>query len=231
LIFSASFKDNLSAGLRAAKWGEENTTTKAIEYLCEEALYCKADGTLDKASVVLGEGVSNYNSVVYPSVCGDTNTVENEVFNKEFYIYKDAGEALKFTYQIHLIGEDDCFFGNKFAEHNPLIKKWNANRKFKVWALTHYVREGSDILETISGDKNDDYAGDVHYTIAELAQNTYEKGKYGEVFTLTLSDAMLTALQDAGCKAWAITDDNNNLYIACNDVSVRRLYFQLHHKR
>jgi hypothetical protein len=237
LIFSASFKDNLSAGLRAAKWGEENTTTKAIEYLCEEALYCKADGTLDKASVVLGEGVSNYNSVVYPSVCGDTNTVENEVFNKEFYIYKDAGEALKFTYQIHLIGEDDCFFGNKFAEHNPLIKKWNVNRKFKVWALTHYVREGSDILETVTGDKAFDHVIDNLVSGADKAkfsiyqETSYDASEYGEVYTVKLLYTFFDELNKGGYRSWAITDENNNLYVACNDVSVRRLYFQLHHKR
>ena len=237
LIFSASFKDNLSAGLRAIKWGEENTTTKAIEYLCEEALYCKSDGTLDKASVVLGEGVSNYNSVVYPSVCGDTNTVENEVFNKEFYIYKDAGEALKFTYQIHLIGEDDCFFGNKFAEHNPLIKKWNVNRKFKVWALTHYVREGSDILETVTGDKAFDHVIDNLVSGADKAkfsiyqETSYDTSEYGEVYTIRLLYTFFDELNKGGYRSWAITDENNNLYVACNDVSVRRLYFQLHHKR
>lgn len=265
LIFSATFKDNLSAGLRAAKWGK-NEETGTEEYLCEEALYCKADGTLDKATVLLGKGcglgtsfeinedmtltqgaaVAVYQeaqNVLYPSIIkktdadtGDyilTNVVQTPVFDKEFYIYKDPGEALKFTYQIHLIGEDDCFFGNKFAEHNPLIKDWKgADRKFKVWALTHYAREGTDILETISGDTAYEQTADgACFTVAELEQTSAETKKYGEAYTLTLSDVMAAALQGAGCKAWAITDENKNLYVACNDASVKALYFQLHHKR
>ena len=269
LIFTATFQDNLSAGLRANEWGKVEEISQEVSYTCEEALYCKADGTLSTARVVLSEGCGTSASVeldenidtlpeaiaaeldekrheFYPSVIETSytdsagaeytftlNAPLNPVFDKEFYIYKDPGEALKFTYQIHLIGEDDCFFGNKFAEHNPLIKGWKgADRKFKVWALKHYAREGSDILETISGDTAYVHTSDgACFTIAELEQNAFEIKKYGEVFTLTLSEALANTLAGGGYLSWAITDENNNLYVACNDVSVKTLYFQLHHKR
>lgn len=222
LIFSASFKDNLSAGLRANEWAKKNDKGE-ISYTCEEALYCKADGTVSTARVSLGEGIKNYNSVCYPSVCEGVNLVENEVFNKEFFIYKDPGEALKFTYQIHLIGEDDCFFGNKFAEHNTLIKKWgDTKRQFRVWLLTHYIRDGIDVLETTTGD---------WFSVHSLSSPSFSLGTQDGAKTLTLSEAVANTLAGGGYFAWAITDEKNNLYVACNDVRVKTLYFQLHHKR
>ena len=253
LIFSASFKDNLSAGMRAVKWNEDG------EYVCEEAMYCKADGTLAIANVAFGQGcdvgasfdindnmmimqaaavmvVKESQSVVYPSIIKSTldnqegyvlsNVVQNPVFNKGFFIYKDPGEAIKFTYQIHLIGEDDCFFGNKFAEHNPLIKTWSEKRKFKVWSLKHYVREGADVLETIDSDVSFiTITRDGFLSLKKEEQAKTDEDKYGEVYTLTLP----TLINAENMKAWAITDENNNIYLACNNASVRKVYFQLHH--
>lgn len=254
LIFSASFKDNLSAGMRAVKWNEDG------EYVCEEAMYCKSDGTLDIANVAFGQGcdvgasfeindnmtieqaaavtvVKEFQSVLYPSIIKTTldnqedyvlsNVAQNPVFNKGFFIYKDPGEAIKFTYQIHLIGEDDCFFGNKFAEHNPLIKSWGEKRKFKVWSLKHYVREGADVLETIDSDVSSiTITLDGFLSVKKEEQNKTDEDKYGEVYTLTLPEAIINA---ENMKAWAITDENNNIYLACNNASVRKVYFQLHH--
>ena len=257
LIFSATFKDNLSAGLRATKWGTDG------EYLCEEALYCKADGTLDKARVILSEGggvtasfeidenmsldqaasiaaFEETKSVFYPSIVAATGTGTtdnkeytitanaplNPVFDKEFYIYKDPGEAIKFTYQIHLIGEDDCFFGNKFAEHNTLVKNWGlTERNLRVWLLKHYIREGADVLETTSGDLEYPHLPGNNLSIYELSS---EDGC--RILTLT-KDSVCNFLASGEYLAWAITDENKNLYVACNDASKTELYFQLHHKR
>lgn len=256
MIFSASFKDNLSAGLRASAWGED--------YLCEETLYCKADGTLDNVNVILGKGcgvaasfeindsMKDYQSialaeleivqnVVYPAILrlpvgtdyAFANIVQTPVFDEKFCVYKDPGEAIKFTYQIHLIGEDDCVFGNKFAEHNPLIKDWKGkNRTFRVWLLTHYVREGVDVLETIAGDeyreKDEEWK---FFDVEPEEQTSSEIAIYGDVFKLTLKLAISEDLKEPKYKAWAITDENNNLYVACNDKKITTLYFQLHHKR
>ena len=257
MIFSASFKDNLSAGLRASAWGKD--------YLCEETLYCKADGTLDNVNVILGKGcgvsasfeiddnmttnqattvglVESVQNVFYPAilrlpvVTDDVtdylfaNMVQTPVFDEKFCVYKDAGEAIKFTYQIHLIGEDDCVFGNKFAEHNPLVKDWKGkNRTFMVWLLTHYVREGVDVLETTTGDEYREK--DEEWKFFDVEPEEQTSSEYGAVFKLTLKLAILEDLKEPKYKAWAITDEKNNLYVACNDASVKTLYFQLHHKR
>lgn len=257
MIFSASFKDNLSAGLRASAWGED--------YLCEETLYCKADGTLDNVNVILGKGcgvaasfeindsMKDYQSialaeleivqnVVYPAILrlpvgsddyAFANKVQTPVFDEKFCVYKDPGEAIKFTYQIHLIGEDDCVFGNKFAEHNPLIKDWKGkNRTFRVWLLTHYVREGVDVLETITGDEYRKKTEEWQFFDVEPEEQTSDDiSIYGNVFKLTLKLAISEDLKETKYKAWAITDEKNNLYVACNDKEITTLYFQLHHKR
>ena len=263
MIFSASFKDNLSAGLRASSWGKDSEGKD--NYLCEETLYCKADGTLDNVNVILGKGcgvaasfaiddsmtinqattvglVESVQNVFYPAilrlpvVTDDVtdylfaNMVQTPVFDEKFCVYKDAGEAIKFTYQIHLIGEDDCVFGNKFAEHNPLIKDWKGkNRKFRVWLLTHYVREGVDVLETTTGDEY--RKKDEEWKFFDVEPEEQTSSEYGAVFKLTLKQAISDDLKEPKYKAWAITDENNNLYVACNDASVKTLYFQLHHKR
>ena len=263
MIFSASFKDNLSAGLRASSWGKDSEGKD--NYLCEETLYCKADGTLDNVNVILGKGcgvaasfeindsMKDYQSialaeleivqnVVYPAILrlpvgsddyAFANKVQTPVFDEKFCVYKDPGEAIKFTYQIHLIGEDDCVFGNKFAEHNPLIKDWKGkNRTFRVWLLTHYVREGVDVLETIAGDeyreKDEEWK---FFDVEPEEQTSSEIAIYGDVFKLTLKLAISEDLKEPKYKAWAITDENNNLYVACNDKKITTLYFQLHHKR
>lgn len=219
LIFSASFKDNLSAGLRVAD---------TDKYLCEETFYCKSDGTLDTATVKLGEGFVSVNPWLYPRVSDADNKVDNVVFEETFQIDKDPGEALKFTYQIHLIGEDNCLFGNKFAEHNPLIKEWNENRKFKVWLLTRYIREGADILETGSGDTSYDHTTDgEQFTLTALGKTA----EYGEAYQLSLKNTVINNLANGSYRSWAITDENGNLYVGANDANINVVYLQLHHKR
>ncbi|MBQ3221191.1 MAG: hypothetical protein IJB34_04450 [Clostridia bacterium] len=243
LIFSATFRDNLSAGL-----------CRVEDDLCEEALYCNEDGTLDTATVVLTSGIGNgtcSDSYIietldetldnlarnkYPNFCAHGsayNAPLDNIFKKEFLVDKDAGEALRFTYQIHLIGEDCCFFGEKFSVHNPLVKDWEGKRKtFRLWFLTHYVRESSEKLETIDGDEYLERYNDGEYFAVGLKNLTIEEQQtYGKVYRLYLEFQALNILDVNKHKAWAITDENNNLYVACNDSSVKEIYFQLHHKR
>ena len=166
------------------------------------------------------------------------NELNKSVFGETFVIDKDAGEALKFTYQIHLIGEDNCLFGNKFAEHNPLIKDYDGKqRKFKVWLLTKYIRDGVDILETTANDTAYEHTYDnltnmgAKFELYELSQSQEQLQTYGKAYKLNLLSTVTNALRNGNYKAWAITDESNNLYVGCNDASVKALYFQLHHKR
>ena len=243
IVISASFKDNLSAGLRKNYTAED-------EFVYEEALYCKDDGTLESATVILSDGYGNgvyqngileenndaayleksqqiYPSIVKSLVLQDTyyNAPKTPIFEKKFYVDKDAGEAIKFTYQVHFVTEGDCVVGNKVAEHNPLIKRYEKSataRQFKVWLLKNHIREGEDLIVP----KDNDLA---------LSQTAN-----GEVFTvwhpqggnnarISLKDEVKAKLVDY--KAWAITDENNHLYVGRNENQEGIVHLCISHKR
>ena len=220
MVFSASMKDNLSAGLRIS---EENN-----QY-CEEVFYCEKNGKLDYARAVLSGGINITDAGAYPQATLTINTPTDKVFDEIFYISKDPGEALKFTYQCHWISADnDIVIGSKLAENHPLVKKWTENRKFRFLALRKPLRQGEDKVRP-----------EEHMDILILTDEQ-RKGYFGmqdlisdtqKAFKLMLVGAGLSLLNNAGVKAWAITDENYNLYIGCNDKSKTTLYFSHIHER
>ena len=220
MVFSASMKDNLSAGLRIS---EENN-----QY-CEEVFYCEENGKLDYARAVLSGGINITDAGAYPQATLTRNTPTDKVFDEIFYISKDPGEALKFTYQCHWISADnDIVIGSKLAENHPLVKKWTENRKFRFLALRKPLRQGEDKVRP-----------EEHMDILILTDEQ-RKGYFGmqdlisdtqKAFKLMLVGAGLSLLNNAGVKAWAITDENYNLYIGCNDKSKTTLYFSHIHER
>lgn len=243
LVFTATFKDALSAGL-----------SKVDEHYCEEALYCKKNGELDFATVILTSdiGVGYYNfeegeysginatvdqlnkqSDLYPKIenidqGAKGNAPKDEIFREDFRILKDAGEALKFTYQVHIMPSvadiGKIIIGNKFAELNPLIKRWEtADKGLKVVYLTKYLRDGEDKLLTanIAEEKAlEDYAGDFGF-IGDDGLPIIESD-YGFI--------TINKITNENIKAWAVVDKNNNLIIGRNDTNVN-IYFKCSHNR
>ena len=220
MVFSASMKDNLSAGLRIS---EENS-----QY-CEEVFYCEENGKLDYARAVLSGGINITDAGAYPQATLTRNTPTDKVFDEIFYISKDPGEALKFTYQCHWISDEaDIVIGSKLAENHPLVKKWTENRKFRFLSLRKPLRQGEDKVRP-----------EEHMDILILTDEQ-RKGYFGmqdlisdtqKAFKLMLVGAGLSLLNNAGVKAWAITDENYNLYVGCNDKSKTTLYFTHIHER
>ena len=230
MIFSASMKDNLSAGLQI---DPDNS-----EY-CKEVYYCNEDGTMEKCGITLA-GWIGIEPASYPQVKteiiqdGDTiiripkNYPSDIVFDKVFCIEKDPGEALKFTYQCHWTSrDDDIVIGSKLSENHPLVKKWETNRCFKFWALTEPLRQGAD---KVYADINES----VSINTEGVRQNYWGLSDYADdpnikAFKVQLMNSAIERL--TGCKAWAITDENKNLYVGCNDTSKTILYFTHIHKR
>jgi hypothetical protein len=265
MVFSAEFKDQLSAGLRRYLKGEdvdaESGEDLNEEYLCEEALYCAPNGKLRSATIVLTDGyyseregsvpgyteeeVAEYARMLYPIIKGDFPFKEMalpmilnypvgykdglHLFSKKFHIDKQPGEAIKFTYQIHCVGEDGCVFGNKFAEHNTLVKKYEQNRVLKIWLLSDYIREGIDRLESPQGEV---YLADSTNTQKDYYEIKQENTA-GNIYSLNLSSFLIYRIIDlgVGCKAWAITDEENNLYVGRNNDTTGQIYFTMTHKR
>lgn len=249
-VISASFKDNLSAGLRHTV-----SEIKAIKEnnICEEALYCNSNGKIESINVILSDKfetissnttlISNaieYGQAFYPSILTmeiyqdprnekigavGINKAKTTIFEKKFYVDKDPGEAIKFTYQVHFVTEGDCVVGNKVAEHNPLIKRYeksNTARQFKVWLLKDHIREGEDLIVP---------------TYNDLALSQTANGNYFTVWhpqggnnaRISLKDEVKAKLVDY--KAWAITDENNHLYVGRNENQEGVVYFCISHKR
>jgi hypothetical protein len=252
-VISASFKDNLSAGLRHAI-----SSADAIREsnLCEETLYCADDGTLENINIILADkyeslsdnedlisNATEYGKAFYPSILEvgiyntatnnrlakvDVNKAKTPIFEKNFYVDKDPGEAIKFTYQVHFVTEDDCVVGNTIAEHNPIIKRYepNANaRKFKVWLLKDHIRDGSDLLEVTENATVFEHTKNrAYFDISTSNTNN----TYGTIY---LNNALQYELRNGGYKAWAITDENNNLYVGRNENQEGVVYFCISHKR
>lgn len=234
-IISATMQDNLSAGLRISATNSE---------FCEEVLYCNEDGTLDKARVVLSHQLINYDAAAYPAIItGDNpkNTAGVAVYGETLYVDKDPGEALKITIQTHFLPNADwVVIGNALAQTVPYIS--DKQRTFKLYALKQYIRDGVDKLdtETLYGS----------FTLVEddgttLKHGYFEDGDWinadGTVFNpSTFSDIVLCNgsrlsfhesadlwmdVSKNEYKAWAITDEDNNLLIGSNDINKRTVYF------
>lgn len=251
LVFSASMKDQLSAGLREV---EEN--------LCEEVRYCEEDGRIDYAKITLSAGMGNgyYEGTTFiektddedfsnigrrnlPAVkmgaYGDRddywwNVPKSPLFNKTFAIGKTAGEEIKFTYQVHLTPYDsEIVVGNALAENNPLVKKWENNRTFKLWLLREYLREGEDIVGKNNNTAYEQTEDGLYFNIVKQELSEEAFAQYGEVYHLSLKNTMIDYLLNDSNHyvAWAITDENNKLYVGMNSRLNFDLYFQIQHKR
>ena len=229
IVFFANFKDNFSAGLRM-------NYTQDEEGLLEEAVYCNEDGTLESATVIFSDGFNEKTDTdtarkLYPSIITnkETGIVYNApnapIFEKKFYVDKDAGEAIKFTYQVHFVTEGDCVVGNKVAEHNPLIKRYEKSstaRQFKVWLLKNHIREGEDLIVPTDND----------LALSQTANGdcfTVWHPQGGNNARISLKDEVKAKLVDY--KAWAITDENNHLYVGRNENQEGIVHLCISHKR
>lgn len=252
MIFSATFKDNLSAGLTMAKVTNENSQ----EALCEEAFYCNEDGTLDKATVILSSGLSSrrydpendsfgsdeFNAAVgmaninarsvYPKISFYTdpfgnkaaaNAPKDELYRDTYKILKDPGEALKYTYQVHIVPDQAdlgvIVIGDKFAELSPLVKDWGDTRTLNFVLSERPLREGEQIV-----------VGDAYTQSNNLSYFYYSAGTEGARLQL-LKTATDLLESNPNYVAWAICDEKNRLLIGCNDKNKSDINFRMAHKR
>ena len=244
-IISAAMQDNLSAGLRVSADSSE---------FCEEVLYCNDDGTLETAKVVLAADILKYDAAVYPAVVSDIDNPDTEKnlplrqgFSADFYVDKDPGEALKITIQTHFLPNADwVVVGNGLAQNVPYIT--DKQRKLKLYALKQYIRDGADKLDEITREGS--------FLLAEddgkiLKHGYFKDGDWintdGTVFDpstfsdIVICDGRKLSFHDSAdkwmdisknkYKAWAITDENDNLLLGSNDITKREVHFNWARKR
>lgn len=224
IVFAGSMKDQLSAGLRI--------NPSQPDY-CEEVFYCDNNGKLKEGTITLADNIEHFDAAQYPYTEWSVqdgqeyylNSPGYDVFRVTFSIDKDPGEALKFIYQCHFVEDDpDILIGDKLTETHHLIKKWPTDRKFRFWRLNRFLRQGVDKVYSQDGEYRQidaDTDREKYWTIS--IDQTDRSG------TLTLQFHANNYL-GAGNVGWAITDENNNLYIGCNDVSTRKLIFNFMHE-
>ena len=257
IVVSAQFKDQLSAGI--TRMSQDMDTTK-----CEEALYCNKDGTLGNAKVMLTSDISAYeeinNSGAYiagyeeasalalPAAMYNAaktgnkkiilNYPEGVMFNETFNVLKDAGEALKFTYQLHFMPKDpDIIIGQALTENNTLIHKdtnaGNANgfRKHSIFFSKKKFRPGEEKLSDleINNEKIIEKDVDNHAKDRRLEfnfENNEAGGYYGKsIAKFGLSEWYFNqSILNGNYKYWAIADENDNLLVACNREYTRLIY-------
>lgn len=214
LVFSATTKDTLSAGLRVNP--DDN------EY-CEEVLYCNADGTMDEMSVILSPEIAAYDDLAYPYA-----TLYNEnrppLFNgarhfaETFALDKDPGEAIKVTVQCHFIPTENWIVvGNSMAKDHPFVSG-KAKNGLKIWLLKDYIRDGVD---KIIPRNNEDRAIEIT-----------KKSMLLLYITCNGTSVKLPSSTDwSEYKAWAITDMDNNLYLGSNDIEKREIFINIRRNR
>lgn len=244
-IISATVQDNLSAGLRISATDSE---------FCEEVLYCNDDGTLEKARVVLSQQLINYDAAAYPAIItGDNpkNTAGVATYGETLYVDKDPGEALKITIQAHFLPNADwVVIGNGLAQTVPYIS--DKQRTFRLYALKQYIRDGVDKLdaETLNGanllikDDKDGFSQSVYLPsikppssgdIEIVPPPGTDENPFNKFSDMVLCNGTVLSFIDnvnswldnnsSTYKAWAITDENDNLLIGSNDINKRTVYF------
>ena len=90
--------------------------------------------------------------------------------------------------------------------------------------MKEYIGEGTDIVYPASDDKFEE-TGVKYFSIGQNLDGDTPSNKV----KLTLSGYAKSLLE--GYKAWAITDENNHLYVGRNENQEGVVYFYISHKR
>lgn len=206
LVVSSTFKDNLSAGLR-------KRIIDGNEF-CEDVLYCDKNGEVKNAEIILTSGLTNNVSEDsiknFPASSNTLNTPKDRLFGETFQVLKDAGEALKITYQQHFISDSpDIVIGKKLAENCPIVKKWQSNRTMLFLLLNAPLRLGEDVVP------GENVLNELDYATCVVVNN----------------DNISVLFDDARAVAWAITDERYNLLIGSNAATKKTIYFSISNKK
>lgn len=200
LKFSFRMKDNYSAGLK--KDGDEVI----------DVPYAGKKGTAAAFKIAWGsELAEGYSSDELP-LC--PNGLREEYIGQAFKTYKDAGEQIAMTYQMHVLSKlKNVIVGCKLTENNPLVREWEKEKTFRFWKLTKPLSRFALLLT----DEGEEVSG-MSMTATVLS---------GGSIQLHISGI------DTSGVGWALTDENGYLYLAENAMneSVRDLYFNFASER
>lgn len=220
LLFSSKTQDNLSAG--------KNRTQRSADYICRDVYYCEDDGTMPNLHMIMAAEIlpASLNTDSYPQsssgILGAVNYPDTggAVLNATYITQKDPSEQLNFSYQVHFVSPlPSVVVGPQMALTSPLIRQMDGNKTFKVWGLTKRVPQNAvKILASwgtvVSTATTDDVASNNFYAVLNNGNVTLVVNALGSQYV-----------------GWAITDENDNLYLAQNESpsSAKTLYMGFTH--
>lgn len=211
LAFVCAFVDNYGAGYQATdNYLTDDAKYKRVQRLVPYAdmfgeidtldLYFKSGTVWDnQTQIALDIGQAN----VYPKA---TDSVENAYINDAFMstgdypliLSKDSAERIGITYQAHFqANRESIVIGKAMTENCPMVANINYP-PHNAYCFNHELNNLSsyDISQEVSQDK----AQAISYTFA----------------TTTDGVSVTPNLPSSDVKAWAIFDNNNNIYIGEN---------------
>ena len=221
LAFVCSFVDNYGAGYQAIDRFETDGKFKRVQRLVP---YADNLGEIDKLAVYYlnsqawhnaNEIGDNKQSALYPQATDTTRAYyeENSPLNtggNHFIVSKDSSEKLGLTYQIHFqANRESVVIGAGFTENCPLVTNITDRPTPKAYEFTHELNNLSNI----------DLASEIASGNAKpvtLAREGTNKG-------IRISPLSLSAT----AKAWALVDENNNIYVGENTSVVKPIYFTI----
>ena len=218
LLFSTKTQDNLSAG--------RNRTQRDADYVCRDVYYCEDDGTMPNLHMIMAAEIlpASLNTDSYPqSSSGFLGAVnypdtDSAVLNATYITQKDPSEQLNFSYQVHFVSPlPSIVVGPQMALTSPLIRQMDGSKTFKVWGLTKRVPQNAVKILASWG--------------TSIATVTSDANAYLSA-ALTNNNVVLTVSAISGnYVGWAITDENDNLYLAQNESpsSAKTLYMGFAH--
>lgn len=221
LNFTFDFDSNQIAGVSLFKSDDNNIYNQPVRYTDEQGFFDKLwfgigydyRSTNDVSLPNIGDSDEDYfnEEYSYPliqstsSTLGQTFMIKNGLASSPdwFNIYKDAATSYGFAYHLSVIPEDysEYVIGQSFYTENPLVYYTDTPKTLKLYVyptLTTYNK--FDDLKIKSGWSNS-------YNLSASVLG-YSSG----VFSFLGSYS-----QYVGSNAnWAIGDEDENLYLACN---------------
>ena len=221
-LLSFGFEHNSVAGYQRVGPKEENKKTVLYTNDKGEVLNCEID---IKSTWVSNE---NYNPDLLP-----INTFTS--FSRELLslgiknLKKDAREIIKFNYQIHYLSNNpDIFIGDNFVENIDLFSNKITDRI--LWlAISDKKYEGGNYelgqIMLIDGkadfgytpSENDYFKIDYDYPVSQMGTGT------NNYLNIGFTPEFLA--KRPHIKSFAIVDDDNNPLLICNDMNIKKIYF------
>lgn len=224
-LLSFGFDHNSVAGYQRVGDGEEGNeeNKKTVLYTNNkgEASNC----TVDIRSAFLNS--SSFNPNLLP-INTFTNYLHDFISFSIKNLKKDAREIIKFNYQIHYLSNNpDIFIGENFVENVGLFS--NKNDRVLWLAISDKKYEGGNYelgqIMLIDGkadfgytpSENDYFKIDYDYPVSQIGIGT------NNYLNIGFTPEFLT--KRPHIKSFAIVDDDNNPLLICNDMNIKKIYF------